>query len=135
MNKTISFAAAAASFLILTPQASAGDVWYYCASARAYYPYVNNCREPWSMVPTHPSDLPVTTLQPSDTCLLYTSLRRLVVLSNKWLALFALSPEKDGRTSDKRNAANHSQHWDIRADFRAGYERSRPCRGGTEKKQ
>lgn len=67
MNKTITFAAAAASFLVLTPQASAGDVWYYCASERAYYPYVNNCREPWSMVPTRPSDLPVTTLQPSDT--------------------------------------------------------------------
>ena len=31
--------------------AQAQPVWYYCASARAYYPNVENCREPWIEVP------------------------------------------------------------------------------------
>ena len=28
--------------------------WYYCPSARAYYPYVQSCPEPWVTVPTKP---------------------------------------------------------------------------------
>ena len=28
--------------------------WYYCPSARAYYPYVQSCPEPWVTVPTRP---------------------------------------------------------------------------------
>ena len=28
--------------------------WYYCPSARAYYPYVQSCSEPWVPVPTRP---------------------------------------------------------------------------------
>ena len=27
------------------------DYWYYCPSARAYYPYVTACPEPWVLVP------------------------------------------------------------------------------------
>lgn len=32
------------------PQASATDYWYYCASSKTYYPYVNDCPEPWQRV-------------------------------------------------------------------------------------
>lgn len=28
--------------------------WYYCASAKAYYPYVKECREPWQRVAPQP---------------------------------------------------------------------------------
>ena len=28
--------------------------WYYCESSRAYYPYVNECREGWRAVPATP---------------------------------------------------------------------------------
>jgi hypothetical protein len=28
--------------------------WYYCPSARAYYPHVGTCREPWVKVPPTP---------------------------------------------------------------------------------
>jgi len=34
-------------------QPSAG-VWYYCESAKAYYPYVAECREGWRQVPASP---------------------------------------------------------------------------------
>jgi hypothetical protein len=34
-------------------QPSAG-VWYYCESAKAYYPYVADCREGWRQVPASP---------------------------------------------------------------------------------
>jgi hypothetical protein len=34
-------------------QASSG-MWYYCESAKAYYPYVGNCPEPWKQVPASP---------------------------------------------------------------------------------
>lgn len=34
------------------PPASAS--WYYCDSARAYYPYVSECREAWRAVPANP---------------------------------------------------------------------------------
>jgi hypothetical protein len=35
------------------PQAGAG-VWYYCESAKGYYPYVAECREGWRQVPATP---------------------------------------------------------------------------------
>jgi hypothetical protein len=28
--------------------------WYYCASAKAYYPYVPSCPEGWKPVPAQP---------------------------------------------------------------------------------
>lgn len=28
--------------------------WYYCASAKAYYPYVKECPETWQLVPAAP---------------------------------------------------------------------------------
>ena len=28
--------------------------WYYCESAKSYYPYVPSCQEGWKMVPTTP---------------------------------------------------------------------------------
>ena len=34
-------------------QPSAGD-WFYCESAKAYYPYVNECKEGWRQVPATP---------------------------------------------------------------------------------
>ncbi len=34
--------------------APAAANWYYCDSARAYYPYVAQCAEPWRMVPAVP---------------------------------------------------------------------------------
>lgn len=33
---------------------SAGGAWYYCDSARAYYPYVSECKEGWRPVPANP---------------------------------------------------------------------------------
>ena len=30
------------------------QLWYYCASARGYYPYVRNCPEGWASVPAQP---------------------------------------------------------------------------------
>lgn len=30
------------------------QLWYYCASARGYYPYVRNCPEGWTSVPAQP---------------------------------------------------------------------------------
>jgi hypothetical protein len=35
------------------PQPSA-QPWYYCASAKGYYPYVPNCPEGWQSVPAQP---------------------------------------------------------------------------------
>jgi Family of unknown function (DUF6515) len=35
------------------PQAAPGT-WYYCESAKAYYPYVNECKEAWKQVPATP---------------------------------------------------------------------------------
>lgn len=37
-----------------TPGAQAAAVWYYCDSAKAYYPYVNQCAEGWKSVPATP---------------------------------------------------------------------------------
>jgi hypothetical protein len=30
------------------------QVWYYCDSAKGYYPYVSSCPEPWRQVPAQP---------------------------------------------------------------------------------
>lgn len=36
------------------PMPDASAYWYYCGSAKAYYPYVNDCPEPWQRVPPVP---------------------------------------------------------------------------------
>ena len=33
---------------------AAANVWYYCESAQAYYPYTSNCAEGWKIVPATP---------------------------------------------------------------------------------
>jgi len=33
---------------------SSGGTWYYCESAKAYYPYVAECKEGWRSVPATP---------------------------------------------------------------------------------
>ena len=38
--------------VVVSPQTA--PVWYYCAPARAYYPYVGTCPEPWREVPAAP---------------------------------------------------------------------------------
>ena len=38
----------------LAPGGTPSGMWYYCESARAYYPYVNECREAWRAVPATP---------------------------------------------------------------------------------
>jgi hypothetical protein len=37
-----------------TSQPAASGTWYYCDSAKAYYPYVRECREGWRQVPATP---------------------------------------------------------------------------------
>lgn len=39
--------------VIVQPQPAAQN-WYYCDSARAYYPYVQSCAEGWRAVPATP---------------------------------------------------------------------------------
>jgi hypothetical protein len=36
------------------PPVPEGPYWYYCESARAYYPSVATCPEPWIRVPPRP---------------------------------------------------------------------------------
>ena len=36
------------------PAAQSPPNWYYCDSAKGYYPYVRQCPEPWRMVPATP---------------------------------------------------------------------------------
>lgn len=36
------------------PSAQAAPNWYYCNSAKGYYPYVPQCPEPWRIVPATP---------------------------------------------------------------------------------
>ncbi|MDY0057847.1 MAG: YMGG-like glycine zipper-containing protein [Methyloversatilis sp.] len=43
----------AASTPPATAQSGRGN-WYYCASAREYYPYVRTCREGWQVVEANP---------------------------------------------------------------------------------
>ena len=38
----------------VTPGAQTGGFWYYCESAKGYYPYVNQCAEGWKSVPASP---------------------------------------------------------------------------------
>jgi len=38
----------------VTPGAQAPGVWYYCDSAKGYYPYVSQCPEGWKTVPASP---------------------------------------------------------------------------------
>ncbi len=42
---------------VVSPGNAAG-YWYYCESARGYYPYVPQCPEPWRPVPATPPGLP-----------------------------------------------------------------------------
>jgi hypothetical protein len=46
-------APAAAPAPSAAPQQAAGN-WYYCESAKAYYPYVSECKEGWRTVPATP---------------------------------------------------------------------------------
>jgi hypothetical protein len=36
------------------PNSPPASNWYYCDSAKAYYPYVTQCPEPWRVVPAVP---------------------------------------------------------------------------------
>jgi len=36
------------------PEPAAAGYWYYCESAKAYYPTVPECPEPWIRVPPRP---------------------------------------------------------------------------------
>lgn len=41
--------------MIVQPAPQTGtDNWYYCDSARAYYPYAPSCPEGWRQVPAQP---------------------------------------------------------------------------------
>jgi hypothetical protein len=40
------------------PAPSQAPSWYYCDSARSYYPYVDHCPEPWRAVPQTPQGQP-----------------------------------------------------------------------------
>ncbi len=40
------------------PPQAAAQVWYYCASAQNYYPYVTSCPEGWQPVPAQPGAPP-----------------------------------------------------------------------------
>ena len=40
--------------VVVAPPTSAPGTWYYCEPARAYYPYVSTCPEPWRAVPAVP---------------------------------------------------------------------------------
>jgi hypothetical protein len=36
------------------PAQPPAQLWYYCASAKGYYPYVSNCPEGWKPIPAQP---------------------------------------------------------------------------------
>ena len=36
----------------------AAQLWYYCDSAKGYYPYVANCQSGWRTVPAQPPQAP-----------------------------------------------------------------------------
>lgn len=40
------------------PPAAATGTWYYCDSAKGYYPYVSQCPEGWRSVPATPPGVP-----------------------------------------------------------------------------
>jgi hypothetical protein len=48
-------AAPPAMMVVPPPSSASASTWYYCDSARAFYPYVTQCPEPWRMVPSTPS--------------------------------------------------------------------------------
>ncbi len=48
---------AAAPVVAAQPQA---QVWYFCAAANAYYPYVSSCPSGWQTVPAAPPNIPGT---------------------------------------------------------------------------
>jgi hypothetical protein len=39
---------------VVAPQNPTSGMWYYCDSAKGYYPYVQQCPEPWRSVPAAP---------------------------------------------------------------------------------
>ena len=41
-----------------TAAPASGGTWYYCDSAKAYYPYVAQCKEGWRPVPARPPGAP-----------------------------------------------------------------------------
>lgn len=41
-----------------TPAAQGPATWYYCESAKGYYPYVSQCPEGWKSVPASPPPAP-----------------------------------------------------------------------------
>jgi hypothetical protein len=41
------------------PTQPPAQLWYYCASAKGYYPYVANCPEGWRPVPAQPPQAPL----------------------------------------------------------------------------
>ena len=43
---------------VVAPPAPAPQSWYYCDSAKAYYPYVDSCAEGWRAVPATPPATP-----------------------------------------------------------------------------
>jgi hypothetical protein len=40
--------------MMVAPAPAGGGFWFYCDSARSYYPYVQQCPEPWKKVPAMP---------------------------------------------------------------------------------
>ncbi len=47
--------AAPPGMMVVAPQSTApAPVWYYCDSAKSFYPYVNQCAEAWQVVPAVP---------------------------------------------------------------------------------
>lgn len=43
---------------VVVPATPAAQNWYYCDSAKAYYPYVESCAEGWRAVPSTPPATP-----------------------------------------------------------------------------
>jgi hypothetical protein len=42
---------------VVVPQPAPQGSWYYCDSAKAYYPYVRDCAEGWSVISSVPPQL------------------------------------------------------------------------------
>jgi hypothetical protein len=40
----------------IAPPPPPAQIWYYCTSSNAYFPYVSSCREGWKSVPATPPD-------------------------------------------------------------------------------
>ncbi|MBL8452839.1 MAG: hypothetical protein JNK97_08835 [Zoogloea sp.] len=52
---------------VVAPAAPAAQNWYYCDSAKAYYPYVESCAEGWRAVPSTPPATPAPAPAASGT--------------------------------------------------------------------